>query len=415
MEGILGFVGIVILYVIANLLFRGAVGTVKAAGRSAFGNGSFTENMELQFKGMQPFSIRTTFINKGGKDAPFDIYKVEGKGLIPTNRQRNICFITSVIDTTGGEKRAVWSMVDDFQEPKTIAYQHVVGGGTVSPDQGFISWVRVGVVIPEMLVPPRGGNRELMILTRIVDSDITPSIELGFHDNSDPAILATYADKITYNFAVKGYEEAAEQRDTVNALAVKLGVAVAMADGNMDETEAAIISSWIQKILSPYSGQRRENLKNSCNMALKSAFEDGKNGVLSLSEITAEINLKADDSLKYQAIELCLDVMAADGVASSAELAVIKKVAEAMGLDYAELQRLKDQRMVSIKTNVSDEESLEDALGIDPSWSPDQIKKYLRTEFSKWNGRLNTLSDPVERENTQRMLDLIAEARKRYG
>ena len=59
--------------------------------------------------------------------------------------------------------------------------------------------------------------------------------------------------------------------------------------------------------------------------------------------------------------------------------------------------------------------SLENILGIDNSWSREEIKKYLRREFQKWNNRINTLPEGSDRERAQSMLDSIAEARKKYN
>jgi len=39
---------------------------------------------------------------------------------------------------------------------------------------------------------------------------------------------------------------------------------------------------------------------------------------------------------------------------------------------------------------------------------------HLREEFNKWNNRLNTLPEGVERDNAQQMLGLISDARKKY-
>ena len=54
-------------------------------------------------------------------------------------------------------------------------------------------------------------------------------------------------------------------------------------------------------------------------------------------------------------------------------------------------------------------------LQIDTDWTNEQIKKHLREEYSKWNNRINTLDEGQERDNAQQMLDLIAEARKKYA
>ncbi len=56
-------------------------------------------------------------------------------------------------------------------------------------------------------------------------------------------------------------------------------------------------------------------------------------------------------------------------------------------------------------------QSLEDLLGITDDMTEGQVNSHLRKEFQKWNSRLNTLPEGEERENAQRMLDLIASVR----
>ena len=53
-------------------------------------------------------------------------------------------------------------------------------------------------------------------------------------------------------------------------------------------------------------------------------------------------------------------------------------------------------------------------ISIGSNSSKEQIKKQFRTEFAKWNNRINTLDEGPERENAQHMLNLIAEARQKY-
>ena len=124
--------------------------------------------------------------------------------------------------------------------------------------------------------------------------------------------------------------------------------------------------------------------------------------------------LVASAAQKYEALDLCLDVMAADGVADENELQTIKNISESLGLDFEEIQKMKDQRLIKLSTDVESQSSVESMLGIDPEWSNDKIQRHLRSEFTKWNGRINTLSEGEERDNAQRMLNLIAEARKKY-
>ena len=43
------------------------------------------------------------------------------------------------------------------------------------------------------------------------------------------------------------------------------------------------------------------------------------------------------------------------------------------------------------------------------------ISVLVKNEFIKWNSRLSILDEGKEKENAQRMLDLIGKARKKYG
>ena len=60
-------------------------------------------------------------------------------------------------------------------------------------------------------------------------------------------------------------------------------------------------------------------------------------------------------------------------------------------------------------------EDLESELEIDSRWDIDTIQKHLIMLYGKWNGRISTLPEGSRRENAQRILNLIAEARKKYS
>ena len=124
------------------------------------------------------------------------------------------------------------------------------------------------------------------------------------------------------------------------------------------------------------------------------------------------IGSKAD---KFDLIELCLDVMAADGEADKEELNQISKIADMVGVSYDEINKMKDKRFVKLNPNAASNASAEETLGIDPSWSKEKINAHILDQYSKWNGRLNSLPEGKERDNAQKMLDLIAKARKKYS
>ena len=107
-----------------------------------------------------------------------------------------------------------------------------------------------------------------------------------------------------------------------------------------------------------------------------------------------------------------MDVMAADGVADESELKIISAIADAIDFDMTEITRMKDERMVSANIEAT-EQNTDALLGIDEAMTTKEKQRQLRVEFQKWNDRINALDSGPDRDNAQRMLDLISEARKR--
>ena len=188
-----------------------------------------------------------------------------------------------------------------------------------------------------------------------------------------------------------------------------------MADGSLDDSEGSVIKEWIIRTIAPFSEERQEQLKELYNGALREAYEDAKSGDLSLSDATERLHEIADIPQKYEAIELCFEVMAADGIADENEIKAIKNIAEVLELDYEEIEKLRDKHLVNLDITSEQQASIETILHIEESWTEDQIKKHLRSEYAKWNNRLNSLEEGPERNNAQHMLHLIAEARKKYA
>jgi len=389
--------------------------TMGAAAKAAVGKGSFSDNMDLAFKGMQPLEIRFSDGHLGDAQDGLLAKAIEGRGLFPLSRTTRIGFVTSVFDATGEQWEPVLSAIEAFQEPDNIVYQNAIEVGPVSPNQGFVSWVRLGVVFPDILQTPYSGKRRMLALLRMIDLDKPPSIHHGFHQKDDPGLLWAKTLEFDYTFSDKGYLEAAEHRDESRAIALKIGIAVAMADGSLDTAEGGTLKEWVIRAIETFSEPKRTELKKVYNDALREAYADAKKGDLSLSSLTTRLNEIGEKKTKYDAIELCFDVMAADGVADAHEMKVIRQVADALGLDIQEIEKLRDQKIVGLTANISDQASIEDILGIDPKWDVQLIKQHLRTEFQKWNNRINTLPEGEERENAQKMLDAVAEARKKYG
>jgi tellurite resistance protein len=350
-----------------------------------------------------------------GDDGPA-AFEIEGRGLLPLQRPTEVVFVTSVFDVTEEDDYApVVCAVDSLQEATSSVYQYSRPCGLLNPGAGAEEWIRLGSIIPEIIQPPYGGVRRLRAFVRMVDGQSPPPIQHGFIDAEHPGLLWAAAFDFTWTFNDKGYQEASEHRDESRSLGIRIAVAVAMSDGELQASEGKRLREWIKKVLEPLSESTQERLKPLFNAAMKEAYEEAKKGALSLSAATRRMNEIAEPYLKYETMELCYDIMAADGVADPSEMTLLRQLAEALELDLDQVTKMRDKTILSLQGGPSHGNAAHQLLGIHPDWSSDQIKKHLRTEFQKWNNRLNTLTDEQERATAQRMIDLIAEARKQHG
>jgi tellurite resistance protein len=389
------------------LAVKAGSAAVKAAGRTAIGKGTFRDNFHVELKGLDSLTIR---LKKERTDDEYEslLLRIEGRGVIPVQTPTKVGFITSVFDKADGELNPVLTHVDSFQEAETVAYQYLVDVGMVFPDSGFRDWASIGLVIPEILEPPFGGQRKLLILLRMVNLNRKPDIELGFGKGE------IWFKEIGYvhNFNVKGYKELQEEELEGKLLVIKIGVSVAMVDGILHESEARALKKWVRKIITTFSRERRSDLRKLFTGTMKDAYREAKVGDLVLSDITRRLNEIDSDNIKLNAIELAFNVMFSDGKTETNELDTITKIAKSLGVDYEELERFKDKNILKLNSTKSTKINIEVLLGIKPDWDKEEIDTHLKALFYKWNGRLNTLGEGTGRDQAQRMIDLIGEYRK---
>lgn len=292
-----------------------------------------------------PFEIRARAMQ--GADGQ-DVFAIEGRGALPAAGAGGLGIAISLLDVTETPMdKPVHAVAKAFQEEGTTAFQFrdetMLVSGEVHDD-----WFALCTVAPAVIVAPRQGRRELSAVARLYDVAAAPHIELGRARQSDPAILRVCTAGLVHMFPGQGYEDSAEERDQVLPLTVRLAVAVGMADGGMAEGETAVVERWLGRQFASLGGRRRRLMEKACGEALSEALAQAARGRLSLADTTARINAIADLPMKYEAIGLCLDVMAADGVADRAELSTIRQLAGALELDFDTYERLKNRRVAAL-------------------------------------------------------------------
>jgi len=418
MEEFFSFIGIIAIWVslfYLGSIIRGFFSAGKAAVDTARGKGTFIENFNFEMKGMGHLELRGVKKTLGDQNDGFAVIELEVKGLFPIGGILDAVFITSVLDVTDEVPHAVVAMLNSFQEPVTTCFQFAQETGLLKEGHGFRDWARIGFIPLGILQPPRRGLRRLRAYVILADKRDVPEIAHGFYDQEEQEKLYWSG---TFNFQIDfdqpGWKDEAEGDRTAACAMLKLGVAMAMSDGEFADDEGEILKSWIEVRISNYEGASRESWRTDLNNALKEGYEGVLAGTLSLSDLTELLKKTGSQSARYACIDLLYEVLAADGVADPEEISMVKNIAAALEIDEDELRRIADQKLVGLSARIETDDDLEKLLDINPEWNNEQTKRHLRDQFQKWNNRMNTLSDLDEKANAQRMLSLIAEARKKY-
>jgi tellurite resistance protein len=399
---ILAFIFIPVgIRLVLNLIGYGTVAAGRAVKKAVTGKETYFGPAQLKF------------VDEVHDEMGLKVKKIMFRGMLPNTRDMNISFALSAFDTTGGENRPVLSIVEAAQEENSTAYQVADDLGRIETGTAFTDWVQLGVIIPEFIQPPHSGRRNIQVILRMYNSQNPPNIYVGFAMEEGELILGKEL-VFSHDFTEKGYEEASQHREEAQAISLKIGVVVAMADGILDDEEGEVLKNWIVKEIAAFSESKQDRLKDIFNSALKEGFDEAKKGTLTLSGLVDRLSEIGDKKTKYDAIELCFDVMAADGVADPEEMSVIRNVASSLELDMHEIERMREKVTLDLSSELTSEEGIEALVGIEHSWSDEDKRKHLRSEFQKWSNRINSLEEGDDRIAAQSMLDNIASLRMKY-
>ena len=403
MEAILGIIVVGVgYYIVISIIGAGARAVGRGVKKVVTGKDTYFGPPQLKFVDEK----------LEGTDIVFK--KIMFRGSISAPRTMNAASSISAFDATNGDDDLDFliSLVDQAQEPDTVCFGMMNNIGQVNEGDAFTDWVQLGAIAPDLVQGPKSGNRTIKVVIRLFNANNPPSIRAGFSDGGETFLVKTL--EFDHFFKEKGYEEAAQDREEAQALSLKIGVAVAMADGSLDDAEGEILKNWIVREVSAYGEEKQKRLKKMFNESLKEGFAQAQSGNLALSPLVDRLAEIGEKKTKYDAVELCFDVMAADGVADPEEMVVIRKVADALGLDMDEIEKMRESVTLNLSTSLTSEEGLESLVGIEEGWSDDQKKKHIRTEFQKWSNRLNSLPEGDERDAAQNMLDNLSALKKKY-
>ena len=405
MEAIFTLILLFVGYSIVGSLFGVGAKAVGAGAKTLMEGGSFADHYsnKLQFK-----------VEKLPKDedSMYETFGVFSKGNPDVALDHPVMLIFKLFDKT--TSLPIVSTFEMTSEESSRVFEHAVSIGNMQ-DKYWPDWARVSALIPESLIGPHKGTRTLQLQCFLWYEHLKPEFERGYLPEDTTGGINVFTHEFNFHLTNPGYLEVDDERLEVQVASIKLAISIAMADGTLDKSEGTEIKNWVKGIVDSAGESQRDEIKETLNNALEEAYNEVKSSPIDIEQVCADIKDIGSAADKFDLIELCLDVMAADGEADKEELKQIEQISKLVGIDYDEISKMKDQRLIKLDPTSSSNSGLEEKLDIDPEWDNEKINKHILSLYGKWNGRLNSLSEGIERENAQKMLDLIAEARKKYS
>ena len=392
-------------FICGAVVVFGIIGAIKSmfdgdsSSSSSHGGGSGSSNMGR-------FEIRAAQVMRG-KNKDLRAITIEGRGLLPVYRSMQIQFVTwaeDITDDSSGEP--VLCSISDFQHHEHPTFQNVQDAGSLSPNQGFSDWTELGVAPIDALTFPRSGSRNIRFYCYMTEKT-SPSLRKSLLGDSC---------NIRITNQETGYKEWKDKRMEALTLSLRLGIAMAHADGEFSRSEAAAIKKWLKERIDRLDDEDQPAAKEKLNSAMTSAVAEA--GARSLNVASAASSLRSSPvkNATYDALELCTIIMAADGVIDQAEMGLLREIGKQLGIPAQDIQGLTDKHTPEAATSGNDGELSDELLvGLDPKLPPAEAKRKLREIFARYNSMLTTERDPFKRQRYQDCIDAVARLRKKYG
>jgi uncharacterized tellurite resistance protein B-like protein len=257
-------------------------------------------------------------------------------------------------------------------------------------------WTTVAKICPDSFVLPRQGQRNLQC-------------ELSVLSKATGERLATATCIAAYENTETGYLDIEDRIQRAKTLAVGLAFSVGAADNNLLDSEVDVIYAWVKTNFDSThaSASVRLQLQHALGKTV-AFFRHG--GRLNVERICQEIVEIAPMIGRLDTLDLCLRVAAARGQVSEAQMALLKKLTDSLGVERTRLRAMTEK---ILPVNMHEVQDSEIVLGVTTDMSKDEARQQLNHEYAKWSSRVIS-SDPAIQKQADQMLQLIADARTQY-
>lgn len=309
--------------------------------------------------------------------------------------------------------------IKDMQEKNSRVALIKIPLGKVDPYNGYTKWVEFQRIFPDFLIAAKSGKRKIRGFFRLIPNtqSALDGINYGLRDNEKCPTYELSILNFDMEFKATGYKEAQDNVYKIKSYSVQLAMAIACADGSIDETEATVIKKWItQQIDFIETESEKEKLKRILNESFKKSFEKAKKNDLSISRVLTAFKKITTKAYSTNTLEFLFRVIEADGKIDDKELETVNDIGKKLGISIKEIKDMTDKAFLNAEQDLSQGEyNSESILGLNDNMTNEEKSAILKNEFKKWNGRIQNLPEGDEKEKAQKMLDTISELRSKYG
>lgn len=355
--------------------------------------------------------IRNTEIEIDDQPRPAFAVDVSGM-LVAFTANSTMQFVLHIFDITNGDEVPVISGAPQFQESRSIAFEYRCAPFSMQRIRHALKAAEHLVDIPvDFLQFPRSGMRRLKFVLHLLDCDEQPEYHHG-QPVTWPrgSVTAISHAELGYEIDRTGYHEQDELTSRAEEIVVRVAMGVSAADGDMNPAEGSVIRNWLERKVEIIESRERQTLlQRRYNMYVVDGYKAAREGSIDpVSECRRllEISHLAE---RYDALELCLRVASADGVATQNEIELLSLIGRELQLD---LERVRDMRDRLLPMAIhADRADYSELLGIMADMPKKEIRKRLTAAYRKWNQRV-THTDETIRKQAEEMLKVIVECRE---
>lgn len=319
----------------------------------------------------------------------------------------------------GSNDRPLQIISPEYQEKETLFFRQFLWDSEedriffFDSDALWTDWCGVGGHPALFLIPARSGAQRVRARLSLfpVAHEKIPEFRGGkcVSDATPAAVIDSPTITVTFPL---GYQEKEQEAEEAVGAAIQLAAIAAHSDGEIRQEELDAIRQSAQKRTSSFSesAAAKARLQTIARDSLKLA---GSSATQLRSKAVATLRGLGQEEYSLQAIELCVEVLAADGEADTAEMDFVYGLCGDLEIQRDLVREMLGKRVTHNDLQLVNTGNEFAVLGIDPSMDKGEIRAALNKAFRKWNGQVHN-SNPEVAARAKTMLDLIGKVRAEF-